>query len=140
MSEHKLDDSEDPRFGAAVNLLQHTGATSFRIGYSDPDDGDPTAWYALVTYPDGIAEAAGAITPLKAVLRLCTQVIDGGQCTHCGKRTIFAATQGDADDLMLQRMGCMRSFNGTEYVRQCSHETQDPRKLWQEPGLGKSTT
>jgi hypothetical protein len=79
---------EDPRFVAAIKLLERTGIASFGLRYQD--DEEPTVWIAVVEYSaektptigDG-AEAAAAMTPLQAILRLCEQVIDGGKCVHC---------------------------------------------------------
>lgn len=116
----------DPRFTAAVKLIERTGAKQFRVGYSDPEDGEPTVWYALATYkrPEGVpvwklrADAAAALDPLQAVLRLCERLIDGGQCNHCGQRTIFSA---NSDTLGLQAMGCVYSWDPVkeEYRRGC---------------------
>lgn len=111
---------DDPRFLAAVQLLERTGAHDFRIGYSDPDDGEPIVWYAVATWQritagptvHRAAEAAGSVDPVLAVFRLCEQVIDGGQCMHCGRPTIFDATPSDtlADD-MLDVMGCRYAYD-----------------------------
>lgn len=113
------DHTLDPRFIAAVQLIQRTGAQSFRIGYSDDDDGPPVVWYACVTYkrPPGTprwtpGEAAASLDPVKAVLRLCEQVIDGGTCTHCGRQTIFDADVTDTvfDDA-LNELGCVYGWD-----------------------------
>lgn len=115
MSDHTL----DPKFIAAVQLIQRTGAAAFRIGYSGEDDGDPVVWYAVATYkrPPGTpkwtpGEAAGALDPVNAVLRLCEQLIDGGTCTHCGRPTIFDADVSDTviDDA-LNAMGCVYAWD-----------------------------
>jgi hypothetical protein len=85
--------SDDPRLGAAAKLIGRTGARSFQIRYSD--DEDPVVWMAVGEWfmgPDGrpvgkggkqAFEAAAAMNPLQAVLRLLDQVIDGGFCDHC---------------------------------------------------------
>jgi len=113
-------DHEPPKLLAAVKLLERTGARSYRTGYSDPDDGEPTVWYAVATWrgrpAGGFAvkgrdrhEAAAALDPVTATLRLCEQVIDGGQCAHCKRPTIFLA---DADDAgPLDRMGCVYQWD-----------------------------
>ena len=102
----------DPRFLAAVKLLERTGATGFRIGYSDEDDGPPVVWYACGTWRGG-AEAAASLDPLQAVLRLCEQVIDGGHCAHCGQPTIFDPDMpmGSPVDELLDRMGCRYAWD-----------------------------
>lgn len=65
---------------AAVDLIRRTGAGSVTVGWSD--DHDPPVWFAVASYPHG-HEAGGAMTPLKAVLRLLDRLIDGGECAHC---------------------------------------------------------
>lgn len=112
----------DPRFLAGVQLIERTGARMFRIGWSDDDDGPPVVWYATAEWgldpstgrplPKGgriRAEAAAAMTPLGAVLRLCERIIDGGECTHCGRRTIFIADHGPAGPL--DTMGCVYQWD-----------------------------
>lgn len=116
MSDHTL----DPRFLAATKLIERTGARSFRVGYSHEDDGEPIVWYATATWGIGTDgrplprggrerhEAAGAINPVQAVLRLCEVVIDGGECAHCGDRTIFVP---DTDTALLDRIGCVYAWD-----------------------------
>lgn len=116
-ADHKL----DPKFLAAVKLIERTGAQSFRVGFTPDDDGPPTVWYATATWgldpstgrpmPKGgrqRSEAAGAIHPVNAVLRLCELVIDGGTCAHCGRPTVFVA---DTDTTMLDRIGCVYAWD-----------------------------
>ena len=43
-------------------------------------------WMAIAEYKGG-HEAAGAMTPLEAVLRLLDELVDGGTCTHCRRPT-----------------------------------------------------
>jgi hypothetical protein len=78
------DPTQDPRFVAAVDLIGRTGAKQFQIRYSG--DEQPVVWAAVVIYGDG-AEAAGALHPTVAVLRLAELLVDGGQCTHCRRPT-----------------------------------------------------
>lgn len=99
--------ADDPRLPAAVTLLGRTGAQNFRIAFSDPDDGEPTVWYACAQWPAG-AEADAALSPLGAVLRLCERVIDGGQCTHCARTTIFVE---DTNTTGLDSMGCVYAWD-----------------------------
>lgn len=129
-----MNSPDDPRFTAAVDLIGRTGATTFRIGYSDEDDGPPTVWYATAVWvsqaapggPDTRAEAAAAMDPLSAVLRLCEQVIDGGTCTHCGQRTIFDPDP-PTDDVVsdiLDKMGCRYAWDPelATFRRSCEGE------------------
>jgi hypothetical protein len=115
---------ESPKLLAAVKLLERTGARNYRVGYSDPEDGDPVVWYAVATWRIGtdgrpIAkggrerhEAGGGLGPVSATMRLCEQVIDGGLCTHCKQLTIFDDNPGDSpfDDL-LDVMGCVYAWD-----------------------------
>lgn len=92
------DDTLDPRFLAGVKLLERTGAKSFQIRYDDEQE--PVVWVAVGQWFVNPAtmrpmaakkgavehwECAAAINPVRAVLRLCDQMMDGGECTHCGK-------------------------------------------------------
>lgn len=91
------DPTDDPRFLAAIKLLERTGLRQFQIRYQDDDE--PTVWLAVGEWfmgPKGLPvakggritwECAAALTPLRAVLRLCDEVMDGGTCMHCGKPT-----------------------------------------------------
>lgn len=99
-----MSDVQDPRLPAAVALLGRTGATEYRTGYSDPEQGEPVVWWAAVRYGNSKAEAAAAMNPLDATLRLCEQLIDGGQCTHCGHLTAFGR-KDPADDKELKGLG-----------------------------------
>lgn len=84
---------------AAVDVIRRTGAQSFQIRYSD--DEQPVIWMAVVTWrinKDGIpakhgahraSEAAAALAPDSAIYRLANQIIDGGQCAHCGRPAAF---------------------------------------------------
>ncbi len=77
-------DPEDPQFMALVDLIGRCGAKQFQIRYQD--DETPTVWVAAAILPKG-ADAAGALDPGRAVLRLAEQLIDGGECTHCHRPT-----------------------------------------------------
>ena len=87
----RLSGVDDPRLPAAVKLLGHTGAAEFQIRYCEEER--PIIWMACARWGRRW-EAAAALTPLAAVFRLCDQVIDGGQCTHCQRPTGF-----DPDEL-----------------------------------------
>jgi hypothetical protein len=116
----------DPRFVAGVDLLRRSGMRTFRVGYSDEADGDPVVWYAVGTWgldprtrrplPVGgriSHEAAASIHPVQAVLRLCEQVIDGGTCAHCGKRTVFSPDVDSTFEQMLTAglEGCLYAWD-----------------------------
>jgi len=99
-----LPKTADPKFPAALALLQRCGATVLQARYSD--DQEPVVWFFVAGFGDGRWDAAAGPEPLLALLRLCTQLVDGGQCTHCSKPTIFLDEIGDTptvyDPLMCQ--------------------------------------
>jgi hypothetical protein len=72
---------DDARFTAALELIQRTGASGVQIRYSD--DELPTVWFVVAKYPEGQMEVDASLNPLRAVLRLCERLVDGGQCVHC---------------------------------------------------------
>jgi hypothetical protein len=80
---------------ALINYFGRTGIKEFRIGYSDPEDGEPVVWYATGAWPDNAHEGAGGMTPDLAVERLAELVIDGGLCTNCLKRTVLLLPADD---------------------------------------------
>lgn len=77
-------DPKDPRFVAAIDLIHRTGSRGFQIRYDDEQD--PVVWVAVGKWGDTY-EAAGAMTPLKAVMRLLEAAMDGGTCAYCTKPT-----------------------------------------------------
>lgn len=123
-----------PNALAVIELLRRTGAEGIEIRYSDPaEDGDdgPVVWMAVARYPSTIDlsrssapprhryEVDAAMTPAGAVLRLAERLIDGGECTHCHRPTVF-----DADPLgagPLDALGCVYRFDPelATYRRTC---------------------
>lgn len=80
-------DTLDPRLGAAVELLGHCGAAEFQLRYCEEEQ--PVVWVAAARWHDHWS-CAGGMGPAEAIYRLCTDVIDGGTCTHCGRPTAFS--------------------------------------------------
>jgi hypothetical protein len=72
---------------AAVEFVRRTGAVQVQIRYSD--DEQPVVWFVVAVYKDGHAETAASLHPERAALRLCEQLADGGQCTHCQRPAGF---------------------------------------------------
>ena len=112
---------EDPRLVAVVDLIGRSGASEFSFRYSD--DEEPTIWMATAKWPKG-REAAGALTPLAAGMRLLEAILDGvGTCAHCGKTT------GVSDDweheMPLNELVCWYVYDPeTErFRRSCEGET-----------------
>jgi len=103
---------DSPKMLAGVDMLRRTGLQTYRVGYSDEDDGPPVVWYAVGQWTGNRAEAAGALDPVTATMRLCEQVIDGGLCTHCKQLTIFDDNPGDSPfDTLLDAMGCVYAWD-----------------------------
>jgi hypothetical protein len=101
--------AEDPRLPAAFDVLRRTGAREVSVRFSD--DEQPVVWLAVAGWyvgADGVPvatarqarrpslhyEAAAALDPLRAVFRLCDQVVDGGMCAHCHRPAGFNENPG----------------------------------------------
>ena len=110
----------DPKALAGVDLLRRTGAKEFQIRYSD--DEQPVVWLAVAGYRGERRnpitgkstsaehfEAAGAMDPTTAIMRLCEQLIDGGLCRHCHRRTIFNADAEPGE--LLDAVGCVYAWD-----------------------------
>jgi hypothetical protein len=109
---------EDPVFIAAVKMIERTGVRKFEIRYQD--DEQPVVWIAVGTWRihDGrpVAtcgaeryEAAAALDPVNATLRLLDEVLDGGQCQHCGRPT--GATEEWRGDMPLADVMCWYRYD-----------------------------
>lgn len=126
--------SDDPRLMAAVDLIGRSGASDFQIRYCD--EVDPLIWIAAARWQrdqivviradgqdepasDHVWEVAAAINPLRAIFRLCDQVIDGGQCRHCSRPTGFSS---DIDPMPLDSMVCWYQWDPelSTFRRGCS--------------------
>ena len=122
---------------AVIELLRRTGAKSIDFRWSesvDDDDDGPMVWMALATYPGRagaqIADPPGpryryevdaALLPGEALLRLAERLIDGGECTHCHRPTVFDPDAVNAGRGMLDAMGCVYRFDPelAVYRRSC---------------------
>jgi hypothetical protein len=78
--------AKDPKLVAAVEMIGRTGAKNFGLRYQD--DEQPVVWVAVGQWGDKYEVGAG-LDPTRAALRLCEQVMDGGQCIHCHRVTGF---------------------------------------------------
>ena len=109
---------DDAKLVALVDMLGRTGAEEFQIRYCDEER--PVVWIAAARWPappghqygvgewvdgppGGIWQAAGALEPYGAVMRLAESVMDGGTCQHCGRPS--AVDDLPADLLMLVTTG-----------------------------------
>lgn len=93
----KLSKGQQAKLNAALDLLRRTGALTLSIRYQDDDE--PTVWLVVASYnvddrgrpvrqsSRARHEVDAAFDPLRAALRLCERVVDGGTCAHCGQPT-----------------------------------------------------
>ncbi len=91
MTHQPFDLPADDVLAAAIKLVGRSGATGLAIGYSD--EHTPPVWFAVARYGDQ-HEAAGAMTPRQAVLRLLDELVDGGLCLHCHRPTGVTVDHG----------------------------------------------
>jgi hypothetical protein len=83
--------AEQDRLLAAYDFIRRTGARQIDIRYSD--DESPVVWFVVAHYdgrnPAGIEgqEVDASLSPVRAALRLCERLADGGQCRHCRRPT-----------------------------------------------------
>lgn len=79
---------------AAIDFIRRCGASQVQIRYSD--DEEPDIWFVVAIFdgkaknPWGIkvegVEVDASVDPLRAALRLCERLADGGRCAHCKRR------------------------------------------------------
>jgi hypothetical protein len=110
---------EHPKMVAALAMIGRTGAVGSRIRYSD--DEQPVVWLVVGEWPGGRHEVAAGMTPLRAALRLCEQVIDGGVCQHCHRPAGF-----EPDSITSMPLGsavCWYQYDPElrTYRRSCEH-------------------
>lgn len=107
-------DDLDLRLVAGVEMIGRTGSTGFEMRWSGgPDDdtcGDLVVWTAVATFSKDRAEAAASLDPVEAVMRLCEQLVDGGQCTHCRRPTSFLPDL-DYDPSLLEALTCVTAWD-----------------------------
>lgn len=85
----------DPKLTAGFDMLRRTGARSVELRYQD--DKEPTVWFAIGEWlvhghTTTTFEVDASTDPVRAVMRLCSRVIDGGQCQHCRRTSGFTST------------------------------------------------
>jgi hypothetical protein len=86
-----------PQFRAAFDLMRRTGVNEVQVRWSD--DEEPTVWFVVAKYSDGRFETAAAGNPTTAALRLCGRLVDGGQCLHCKRMTVFEPDMDALNDV-----------------------------------------
>ena len=115
---------DDPRIPAALAMIGRTGADEMNIRFSE--EPAPVVWIAAAHWPasevtapgiDGTIEvpdrwdAAGGMTPWRAVFRLCEAVIDGGTCAHCGRPTMVDEQPASELLAMLDGITCAYRYD-----------------------------
>lgn len=105
-----LSEIPDPRILAVVDLLRRAGMAQFQLRYSD--DEDPTVWIGVAEWKVKKGKKRKAsesywftgcgLNPVRALLNLAAEAIDGGTCTHCKRPTGVDDSWGDLpmDDLI----------------------------------------
>ena len=106
---------------AAVTFINRTGASQFQLRYSD--DEQPVIWMAIVTYRDGKQEVDASLDPIRAVLRLCERLADGGTCTHCGRPT--GLEPDSLDTMPMNKQICWWQYDPElgQFRRACEGDT-----------------
>lgn len=95
----------EERLAAVVEMIGRTGASQFSLRYQD--DEQPTVWVCIAKWGETF-EATGAMTPLVAAMRLLEQVVDGGQCKHCGRPT---GASDDFTQMPLDTLVCWYQYD-----------------------------
>lgn len=118
--------TDDPRLAAAFVMLGRTGAKTASLRYQD--DEQPVVWIAVGTWSGGRHECAAALDPIRAALRLCEQVVDGGQCTHCHRPTGFEPDS--LDEMPLDPLFCWYQWDPelATFRRGCEGDTPRPNR------------
>lgn len=93
---------EDPRYLAAIELIERNGAREIQIRYDDEQN--PIVFVVVAGFsiinekPSGRGkinahQAGGGLNPLSAIFALCHACMDRrGSCNHCGRNTMFDET------------------------------------------------
>jgi len=109
------------RYLALIDLIGRTGASDYRIEYTDPDNG-VVMWIAIAQHHQRngkpIPSAGAGATPLQATHVLAELLIDDGTCTHCGRATVledFCSKVGD-------RVGFTALVSGDVEVQFCWYQ------------------
>lgn len=79
----ELTQEQQDKLSAVIAFIGHTGAESVNLRYQD--DEQPVIWMMIASYPNGKHEVDASLDPVRAALRLCERLADGGQCQHCGR-------------------------------------------------------
>lgn len=100
----------DDKLKAALDLIRRTGASGVQIRYSD--DEQPVVWLGVARYEiddKTLHQVAAALDPVRAVLRLCEALVDGGTCTHCMRPT--GLDPDTLDTMPLNQLVCWYQYD-----------------------------
>jgi hypothetical protein len=100
----------EPKLLAALDFVRRTGATSISIRYHD--DEQPVVWLVVASYVvdgDERHEVDASLDPVRAALRLCERLADGGQCTHCGRPS--GLDPDSLETMPLDRLVCWYQYD-----------------------------
>lgn len=118
-----------PKTTAALDLMRRSGASRVDIRYSgsgDEGDCDPPLVWTIVALTVAGVHAGAAESIEQAVVRCAEEVIDGGQCTHCGRPTGLEPDISSAvNNLITQGQVCWYTFDPelATFRRACEGET-----------------
>lgn len=115
----------DPRFIAGVDMVRRTGSDQFQMRWDDEQE--PVIWVAVSRHRVGNAPVytAGAhVDPVRAVLQLCETLIDGGECAHCHRPSLFDMDDGPWER-ELSALVCVTQYDPElkTYRRDCEGDT-----------------
>ena len=115
-------DDLEVKLPALVKLLERTGADEFQIRYCDEEV--PVVWIAAARWR-GTWQAAGALEPYRAVLRLAESVMDGGTCRHCHRPTAVDDLPADVMLAATDPVICWYRYDPelSTFRRQCEGST-----------------
>ena len=119
--------AEQDKLTAAIEFIGRTGARTVSIRYSD--DEKPVVWFVVAEYdgssPHGAegAEVDAALSPVRAALRLCERLADGGQCVHCHRPT--GLEPDHIDTMPMPELVCWWQYDPElkKFRRGCEGET-----------------
>jgi hypothetical protein len=118
---------KDKKIAAAVEMIGRMGGKQFEIRFfeeQDDDVFDPPIWIARAKFQDkghDVWEATGAMNPWRAIFRLLETLMDGGECTHCGKMTAVDENPPDFAISATEELVCWYRYDPElkTFRRQC---------------------
>lgn len=102
-NEHEDQDAVE----AACELVGRAGAQQLEVGYTDDEAvaAEDADWYAHAQYAGTRIMVEGRRGPIEALEALARKLLNGGQCTHCGRTITLSGGQPNLDLCRWTRMG-----------------------------------